>query len=216
MLLSAPSDEEWGQSWIVPLGGIAELGYKFEWKNAQCTLSDEEGRDLSVVIHHGCPMVPREVGRAMIDRLEQRQIRLLRKAHLLKSMLMNPSIEMMQSIQQSTEMALMFDALPDEVLMRVIPDLSNLQSLDGNLLPWNRKKRRVQNRLSCTSFQVPTPSTGRRRSNKAMSKSCAWTCMQRLPRTCTTTRSTSTCRPLRPQATSKPSSAALLAERYQL
>ena len=148
VLLSAPSDEEWDQAWIVPLGGIAELGYQFEWKNTQCTLSDEEGRDLSAAIHHGCPMVPREVGRAMIGRLEQQQIRLLRKAHLLKSMLTNPSIEMMQSVQHSTEIALtyklkkMFGALPDEVLMRVVPDLSNLQSLDGNLLPWNRKKRR--------------------------------------------------------------------------
>ena len=84
VLLSPPSDEEWGQSWIVPLGGIAELGYKFEWKNTQCTLVDEEGHDLSVFLHHGCPMVPREVGRAMIDRLERQQIRLLR----------NPSAEL--------------------------------------------------------------------------------------------------------------------------
>ena len=35
VLLSAPCDDEWGQSWIIPLGGIAELGYKFEWKNAR-------------------------------------------------------------------------------------------------------------------------------------------------------------------------------------
>ena len=63
--------QEWGQSWIVPLGGIAELGYKFEWKNAQRTLPDEDGRELTVVVHHGW--------RAMIDRLERQQIRLLRR-----------------------------------------------------------------------------------------------------------------------------------------
>ena len=148
VLLSAPSDEEWSQSWIIPLGGIAELGYKIEWKNALCSLSDEEGRELPVVVHHGCPMVPRDVGQAMIDRLEKQQIRLLRKAQLLKSMMMDPSVEMMQSIQQSKEMALtyklktLFKALPDDILMRVIPDLTDLQSMDGNRLPWNRRKRR--------------------------------------------------------------------------
>ena len=124
VLLSAPCDEEWSQSWIIPLGGIAELGYKFEWKNARCTLSDE----LTAAVHHGCPMVPCDVGQAMIDRLEKQRIRLLRKAQLLKSMMMDPSVEMMQSIQQSTEMALtyklktLFKALPDDILTRVIPD----------------------------------------------------------------------------------------------
>lgn len=38
VLLAAPDDGGFGQSWIVPLGGVAELGYKFEWKGAQCGL----------------------------------------------------------------------------------------------------------------------------------------------------------------------------------
>ena len=43
-------------------------------------------------------------------------------------MMMDPSVEMMQSIQQSKEMALtyklktLFKALPDDILTRVIPD----------------------------------------------------------------------------------------------
>ena len=146
VLLSNPADSE--LSWIVPLGGIAELGYRFEWKNTQCTLYDEAGQELNVWIQNGCPMVLREVGKAMIDRLERQQIRLVRKAQLLQAMSLDPSSTVMQALQQSTEMALtyklraLFEDLPDDVLMRVIPDLSDIHNLDGQLLPWNRRKRR--------------------------------------------------------------------------
>ena len=148
VLLSNPTDSELSQPWIVPLGGIAELGYRFEWKNAQCTLYDESGQELNVLVQNGCPMVLREVGKAMIDRLERQQIRLVRKAQLLKTMSLDPSSAVMQALQQSTEMALtyklkaLFEDLPDDVLMRVIPDLSDIHDLDGQLLPWNRRKRR--------------------------------------------------------------------------
>ena len=55
---------------------------------------------------------------------------------------------MIQSIQQSTEMVMtyklktLFKALPDDILMRIIPELDDLQSVDGSRLPWNRRKRR--------------------------------------------------------------------------
>ena len=94
-------------------------------------LDDEDGRDLPAVVHHGCPMVPCEVGQAMIDRLEKQQIRLLRKAQILKSMMLDPSVEMIQSIQQSTEMAMTYKL---KTLFKALPD--------GDRLPWNRRKRR--------------------------------------------------------------------------
>ena len=149
VLLSDPQDEAMGKSWIVPLGGIAELGYKFEWKGSLCGLRDERGQELTVTVQHGCPMVTRAVGQEMIDQLEQRQNHVIEKALLVKALLESPQSSDLASLQDSTELALtvklkaLFPALPDEILMRIIPDLTSLhQGFDGHLLPWNRRKRR--------------------------------------------------------------------------
>ena len=148
ILVSDPADDTMSQSWIIPLGGITELGYRFEWKGAKCSLRDEQGQELDVCIQHGCPMVTRQLGQEMIARLEHQQVRLVRKALLLKSMLVDPSAESLEAVKNSTEMALtlkmkmMFPDLPDEVLMKVIPDLSSLKGNEGHRIPWNRHKRR--------------------------------------------------------------------------
>ena len=148
ILVSDPADDTMSQSWIVPLGGITELGYRFEWKGGRCSLRDEQGQVLDVCIQHGCPMVTRQLGQEMIARLEHQQVRLVRKALLLKSMLVDSSAESLEAVKNSTEMALtlkmkmMFPDLPDEVLMKVIPDLSSLQVNEGHRIPWNRHKRR--------------------------------------------------------------------------
>ena len=148
VLLSAPHDTELDKSWIVPLGGIAELGYRFEWKGSYCLLKDDRGNKLEVTIQHGCPMVNKELGRQMIDRLERRQVHLAQKALLIKTLFAQPSMVPMAP-PLSTEMALtlklkhLFQDVPDDLLMKVIPDLSDLQQVaDGSLLPWNRRKRR--------------------------------------------------------------------------
>ena len=149
VLLSAPDDRDSGQSWIVPLGGIAELGYKFEWKGAHCSLRDEHGKVLEVVVQHACPMVHRSLGQEMIDRLEKRQSNLLKKAILVKTLIENPQGNEFQAMCDSPELALtvklksLFPELPDEILMRVVPDMSQLHAgFDGHRLPWNRRKRR--------------------------------------------------------------------------
>ena len=146
VLLSAPHDTELDKSWIVPLGGIAELGYRFEWKGSYCLLKDDRGNKLEVTIQHGCPMVNKELGRQMIDRLERRQVHLAQKALLIKTLFAQPSMAPMAP-PLSTEMALtlklkhLFQDVPDDLLMKVIPDLSDLQQVaDGSLLPWNRRK----------------------------------------------------------------------------
>ena len=56
ILLSSPHDAVSSQSWIVPMGGVTEMGYKFEWKGASCWLRGERGCHLPVEVHHGCPM----------------------------------------------------------------------------------------------------------------------------------------------------------------
>ena len=149
VLLSDPSDAVLGQSWVVPMGGIAELGYKVEWKGVQCGLRDEKGQELAVTLQHGCPMVSRTLGSEMIDRLEQRQVHLVKKALMVKTLLENPEPGELSSLGDSTELALtvklksMFPLLPDDILMKVVPDMAQLsQGFDGHLLPWNRRRRR--------------------------------------------------------------------------
>eukprot|EP00913_Durusdinium_trenchii_P015946 g14985.t1 len=148
VLLSAPTEDDKDQSWIVPLGGIAELGYRFEWRGSHCLLKDEYGHKLDVMVQHGCPMVNKELGQAMIDRLEKRQVHLAQKALLVKTLFTQPHLASMAP-PMSTEVALtlklkhLFQDVPDEILMRVIPDMSELEKVtDGSLLPWNRRKRR--------------------------------------------------------------------------
>ena len=71
------------------------------------------------------------------------------KAMLVKALFADSSTAVDSAMMhESTELALtvklkaLFPLLPDEVLMRAVPDLSNAQNLDGSLLPWNRRKRR--------------------------------------------------------------------------
>lgn len=155
VLLSDPDDAALHQSWIAPFIGIAELGYKFEWKGAQCGLKDEGGRELAVLVQHGRPT----------DQLEQRQIRVIKKALLIKTLMDNPQGSDLSALCDSTELALtvklkaLFPALPDEILMRIAPDLSQLhQGFDGHLLLWNRRKhRRVEkaNQIVLRLFSGP-------------------------------------------------------------
>lgn len=149
VLLSSPYDEANSQSWIVPMGGVAELGYKFGWKGARCWLCDDRGQDLEVSVHHGCPMVSRAVGQDLISKLETRQVLFAMKTMLVNALFADPQSVNVANVQHDLELALtvklkvLFPALPDEILMRVVPSMTDSQEgIDGALLPWNRRKRR--------------------------------------------------------------------------
>lgn len=63
ILLSEP---DVSTSWIVPMGGLAQLGYKFEWLGNRCKLSHGNTETLEVEVKEGCPMVPRRVGEELL------------------------------------------------------------------------------------------------------------------------------------------------------
>ena len=53
-LLSNPQEEKF-KSWILPLGGLTDMGFKFEWSGqAACTLHDPAHYGVQVSIHQGC------------------------------------------------------------------------------------------------------------------------------------------------------------------
>ena len=98
-------------------------------------------------------MVHRDLGQEMIDRLETRQVNLLNKAILVKTLMESPQGSEMKAMCDSPELALtvklksLFPDLPDEILMRVVPDMSQLHTgFDGHRLPWNRRRRRCLER----------------------------------------------------------------------
>lgn len=144
ILLVAPQDDP---AWILPMGGLTELGFTLKWSEGQCQLQDERGRRLDIMVKNGCPMVPRSVGEEMLSRLELYQRQQHRKMVVIKTFLADRNLIDPQHLDIETAMTAklrqVFPDLPDEVLMRIIPDLELFRSSKlGMYLPWNRRKRR--------------------------------------------------------------------------
>ena len=132
---------------IVPMSALDELDYKLEWSGGSCRIQDDDGRALTVTVVNGCPMVPQDQGRHLLECLEHYQWHQRRKLMMVKTLLTNP--EDLDKSQMNLELALtarlrqQFPHLSDEVMMRMVPYMGMLQSENlGNKLPWNRRKRR--------------------------------------------------------------------------
>ena len=143
ILLSEPGTPP---AWIIPMGGIAELGYLMQWSGGQCCLRDPDGKEVEVTVDRGCPMVSRRVGDEILQRLEIHQVGQLRKMEMIKAL---NAVEQGQAGDLNVEVALtaklknLFPDLPEEILMKVIPNLDSMHSAQlGEHLPWNRRKRR--------------------------------------------------------------------------
>ena len=144
VLLVSPRDDP---AWILPMGGLAELGYTLKWSDSQVQLLDDQGRNLEVMIKNGCPMVPRKLGEKLMSDMEETQLQQHRKLVIIKTLLADKDLVDPQSLDIETAMTAkikkVFPGLPDEVLMRIIPDLELFRSSKlGQYLPWNRRKRR--------------------------------------------------------------------------
>ena len=64
ILLSEPGA---AQAWIVPMGGLADLDFTMQWSGNQCQLRDDEGREIEVLVQHGCPMISLADGRRVLE-----------------------------------------------------------------------------------------------------------------------------------------------------
>ena len=144
ILLASPQE---APAWILPMGGLAELGCTLKWRDSQVQLYDDQGQSLEVMIKNGCPMVPRSVGETLMNRLENLQQQQHRKMVLIKTLLADKDLVDPQHLTIETAMTAkikqVFPDLPDEVLMRITPDLELFRTSKlGMYLPWNRRKRR--------------------------------------------------------------------------
>jgi predicted GH43/DUF377 family glycosyl hydrolase len=84
LLLSEPGQR---QAWIIPMGGLAELDFTLHWTGNQCTLRDDDGRNIEVQVQHGCPMVSLEDGQRILEWLEAYHIYQRRKLMMVKTLL---------------------------------------------------------------------------------------------------------------------------------
>ena len=144
MLLSEPGQRP---AWIIPMGGLAELDFVLRWSGNQCSLQDDEGRHIDVQVQNGCPMVSLEDGRRLLQWLELYHVYQKRKLMMVRTLLTDESAIDKSRINLDMALTAMmrqqFPNLPDEVMMKLIPDLEMIKTEDfGSRLPWNRHKRR--------------------------------------------------------------------------
>ena len=134
-------------SWILPMGGLAELDFTMKWTGSQCQLQDDVGRMIDVQVVHGCPMISLAEGQRLLEWLEGYQVHQQRKLAMVRTLLMDE--QQVDRSKLDLELAMTFKLrqhfphLPDEVMMRVVPHLEMVKAEDfGSRLPWNRHKRR--------------------------------------------------------------------------
>ena len=144
ILMSNPTSNA---AWIVPMGGVTELGFTMNWSGNQCQLRDDQNRHIDVQVLQGCPMVSLTDGQRLLDWLEHYQVYQQRKLAMVRSMLADETL--VDRNQLNLELALTyklrqhFPNLPDELMMRIVPHLELVRSENfESTLPWNRCKRR--------------------------------------------------------------------------
>ena len=143
ILLGSPTST----SWIIPMGGLAELDFTLVWSDNRCSLEDDQGRKIEVTVVNGCPMVTQSEGRRILEWLEFFQIHQKRKMAIVQKMITAP--EEVDKSRLDLELAMtlklrtMFPDLPEDIMMKVVPRLEAMKSeMFGSMLPWNRRKRR--------------------------------------------------------------------------
>ena len=76
-------------SWILPMGGLAELDFTMKWTGNQCQLQDDVGRMIDVQVVHGCPMISLADGQRLLEWLEGYQVHQQRKLAMVRTLLMD-------------------------------------------------------------------------------------------------------------------------------
>ena len=144
ILLSEPGAV---QAWIVPMGGLADLDFTMQWSGNQCQLRDDEGREIEVLVQHGCPMISLADGQRVLEWLELFQVHQQRKMAMVKTFIKNPEdlnpMKLDLELAMTVKLQQLFPGVPEEIMMKLVPRLEAVKSeMFGSMLPWNRHKRR--------------------------------------------------------------------------
>ena len=127
--------------------GLADLDFELQWRNGQCRLKDDGGREVEVTVQNGCPMISRSDGLRILQWLELFYVHQRRKLAVVKTLIADHNLVDKRTLD--AEVALtrkvkeIFPDLEDEVMMKIVPRLEQVKAENfGELLPWNRHKRR--------------------------------------------------------------------------
>eukprot|EP00438_Fugacium_kawagutii_P007098 Skav200526 [mRNA] locus=scaffold2291:63661:70974:+ [translate_table: standard] len=147
ILLMQPKDsDEKGGAWIVPMCGLTDLGYKIEWKASQCQVTDAHGLQVPVSLVNGCPMLTREDGHRVLQQMEEVQSQRVQRLLVVKRMMDAPELTVDQwdaGTALTLKLRDLFPQVPDSIMMGLIPGQWHPDAaLEGQSLPWNRRKRR--------------------------------------------------------------------------
>ena len=121
---------------IVPMGVLTLMGYEVEWKQGNCRVR-RRNQSLEVEMVDSCPMVEARVALDLIDEME-----IMEEKHAMRLAAMKMPME---ELKDQPELAMtralkeFWPDVPDEIIGRVIPDMD----VDGESLPWNRRRRRT-------------------------------------------------------------------------
>eukprot|EP00435_Cladocopium_sp_Y103_P055639 s1851_g18.t1 len=132
---------------IVPMSALDDLDYKLEWSSGTCRIYDDEGRTLTVTVVNGCPMIPQDEGRQLLQWWEHYQMYQRKKLAVIKTMLLGDDVvdrtNMTLDVAVTLKLKHVFPDLPDHVMAKLVPYLGMVNSETfGAKLPWNRRKRR--------------------------------------------------------------------------
>eukprot|EP00438_Fugacium_kawagutii_P003402 Skav225506 [mRNA] locus=scaffold1721:251833:255717:- [translate_table: standard] len=144
VLLTEPGIPE--SAWIVPMGGLNDIGYSLQWKDGMCVVTDEREVSVPVQVRNGCPMFSKEVGEEILQKMEDRQIQVTQKLKMVRHLLKDPSHrpeKLTAEIAVTVLMNHLFPDVPEELMAALIPSLESIE--DGSVgakAPWNRRCRR--------------------------------------------------------------------------
>ena len=144
---------------ILPANYLIELGFSITWKRKGCRIKHPKRGCLEVTVVKGCPLVPKEVGLALLSEYEERcaGVPVISKAEAqdlqegptkqgarvwLRDRLKARQGRGLTDVDQLVFLRGAFPELPMEVLGRVcVPNLKE-GFTDWSELPWNRRFRR--------------------------------------------------------------------------
>ena len=125
ILISNPASPS--TSAIIPMGGLADLDFELQWRNGQCRLQDNEGREVEVTVQNGCPMISRSDGLRIFQWLELFYVHQRRKLAVVKTLMADHNLVDKRTLDAEVALTMkvkeIFPDLEEEVVMKIVPDL---------------------------------------------------------------------------------------------
>ncbi|CAE6948457.1 GIP [Symbiodinium sp. CCMP2592] len=159
---------------ILPASYLIQLGFSIVWKRRGCRIKHPKKGCLDVTVVKGCPLIPREVGLALLSEYEGRRVGapLISKVEVMDlQTVLTPEQsrvwlrdrlvqrgEGLTDVDQLVFLRGMFPGVPMEVLARACVPALDSGFVDWGESPWNRRFRRSVGRAASGSVLISVSS----------------------------------------------------------